>query len=166
MAKVNARSARVLAGSSAERAVMRNEAEGNQPRRGDGTTDITRLEALEEKPVRQCPVEVSLANLERANEVRLDRAEAKRRLAHRELHFDDFLDAPPKSCLKAPVQKVLAWLPNIGQSRARELIQIIVAGHGVDDASVLVRELTARGRYMLSAIVKPYAYPNEVEGSS
>lgn len=154
-AQKSTRPVQKLAGKRTERAVMRNGTEANRPRQGiKGTRDISVLADIGECPSgthgisgQTLTVEQQrLEALRKGDLVRMDRADARRRLRRGELDWDSFLDEPPASCLQVPVMKVLQWLPHIGRFRAREILSEVP---GVDLA-VLVSELSCRAKYALS----------------
>lgn len=63
----------------------------------------------------------------RANRVRSERAEIKRRLAAGEVTLTELLDDPPPAIATATIGSVLEWVPGIGHWRAG---RILAAGPG------------------------------------
>lgn len=64
--------------------------------------------------------------LQRANDVRLAKAELKKEVAKGERSFASVLDEPPDWCAKLPVFDVLQWCPRVGHKRAKRITRGVV----------------------------------------
>lgn len=90
--------------------------------------------------------------LERANAVRLARAQLKRDVAAGAIELDIVLGHPPDCCAKMAVFDVLQWRPGIGTSSARRLIRGLLSetlpltAMSARTCDQLVRRLHARAR--------------------
>lgn len=143
---------------------MRNGVEANRPRPRKGTGRGVELVSVDEcssssiAGSSDAATRARLRSLEKANLVRIDRAQQRHELERGRLDFDEFLDEPPESCLEVPIVKALTWLPNIGRDRARAIIASV--RHGADDESfsqdTRIRELSSRAKYLLYAQADVY----------
>jgi hypothetical protein len=60
--------------------------------------------------------------LQRANAVRLARAEIRHKLVIGELTAVDVLDDVPAAMAKVPIGDFLTWIPRVGEYRARKIL--------------------------------------------
>lgn len=88
----------------------------------------------------------SLENLARANEIRLRRAEDKRRMKRGELTAVDILAAVPEHWRSATVAELLLAIPNVGSVKARRWCRIASVEPSDRLAGLKPRSLALLGR--------------------
>lgn len=82
-----------------------------------------------------------MENLAYANEIRIERAQLRRRIASGELSMAEVIEDPPAALRKARVSYVLRSIPYVGETRAR----VICRTAGVSPEAHL-HELTSHQR--------------------
>jgi hypothetical protein len=67
---------------------------------------------------------LALEALQKANRVRSERSEIKRRIATAQESLVDLLSDVPDHMATAKVEEVLTWMPGVGKVRARKMCQM------------------------------------------
>lgn len=71
-------------------------------------------------------------NLARANAVRFDRVELRKRVVAGEMRLADLLlPEPHPSIIRMKADQLLRWLPNIGPVRARSIMHMVHPNPGI-----------------------------------
>lgn len=95
--------------------------------------------------------------LARANEVRLKRAEIRRKLIAGELSPIDILDDVPACMATVETADFLTWIPRIGRQRAQKILQHGRGGHPIVGGKVPLGSLSLRTRQTLAVALPDHA---------